>query len=145
MCTWMFMAALFIVAKRKKKAKSLLARSRKCGIATQWNIVQQQKGVNYRHRLPHGGKNPGDIVFKKKKQKHRGQTQKVTYCRILLVWNIQSGKVTDTKSRLQVARGWGMRDWGVTGKGHVFFPACWQTDCKEAVLDSILNRWWAPE
>lgn len=43
----MFMAALFIVAKRKKKAKSLSARSRKCGIATQRNIVQQQKGVNY--------------------------------------------------------------------------------------------------
>ena len=43
----MFMEALFIAAKRKKKAKSLSVRSRKCGIATQWNIVQQQKGVNY--------------------------------------------------------------------------------------------------
>ena len=43
----MFMAALFIVAKRKKKAKSLSVRSRKCGLATQRNIVQQQKGVSY--------------------------------------------------------------------------------------------------
>ena len=36
----MFMAALFIVAKRKKKAKFPSVRSRKCGIATQWDIVQ---------------------------------------------------------------------------------------------------------
>ena len=69
----MFMEALFIAAKRKKKAKSLSVRSRKCGIATQWNIVQQQKGVNYRHRLPHEGKNPGDIILKKKKKNTKTQ------------------------------------------------------------------------
>lgn len=144
MCTWMFMEALFIAAKRKKKAKSLSARSRKCGIATQWNIVQQQKGVNYlTQATTWRGRTLETLSLKK--NKNTEAKHKVTYCRILLVWNIQSGKVTDTKSRLQVARGWGMRDWGVTGKGHVFFPACWQTDCKEAVLDSILNRWWAPE
>ena len=55
-CTLMFIAVLFIIAKKWKQPKcpSTDEQKNKYGISLQWNIIQQSKGMKYLNMLQHG-------------------------------------------------------------------------------------------
>ena len=106
-CTPMFIAALFTIAKRWKQPKCPSTNEWICKI---WSIhtMESYSALERKEMLTPATTwmSLKDIMLCE-----ISQSQKDKYCMTSLVWSMQSSKIMETESKMVISRGWEVRGW----------------------------------
>lgn len=109
-CTQMFRATLFLAVRRTQMSNNWsMEKQNMVYISMQWNTMQPRRGMKFRHVTT--WRNFENITLSGK-----SQSQRVSCCVILFIWNVQKRQVQKIGDRWvrPEAKGWN-RKWLLMG------------------------------